>query len=79
MDLPSVGLPFFWKIPTSNKEANTFNGTVFFMSSQLPMNMEQIATQFYNVTPIQKSSKLVFVLSTHCAHFTRCSIQSIRA
>jgi hypothetical protein len=38
------------------------------------MNMEQIATQFYNVTPIQKSSELVFALSTHCARFTRCSI-----
>jgi hypothetical protein len=38
------------------------------------MNLEQIASQFYNVTPIQKSSELVFALSTHCARFTCCSI-----
>ena len=79
MDLASFGLPFFWKIPASNKEATTCNASGFFMPSLLPMNMEQIATQFYNVTPIQKSSELVFALSTHCARFTRCSIHPPRA
>jgi len=44
------------------------------MPSSLLINLEQIASQFYNVTPIQKSSELVFALSTHCARFTRCSI-----
>lgn len=77
IDLTSFGLPFCWKIPTSNKEATTSNASGFFMPSLLPMNMEQIASQFYNVTPIQKASELVFALSTHCARFTRCSILTV--
>ena len=78
IDLASLGLPFFWKIPASNKEATTSNASGFFIPSSLPMNMEQIAAQFYNVTPIQKSSELVFALSAHCARFTRCSIHPLR-